>query len=182
MNEKLILKKHAERNLCPQKSDMKIEINNSSKGFISVTVSTAQLFCKLIEKAQPYITNTCMDWLTDFGKNTIPDHFPHSTQIEVNQLYNREEVFLFLLKEFDQECALTTNIDIVEPLFIPYASHTSVEMVSILKSIYRTVAGDEYLFMKKITRSEDIRLKSMNPFAVDVLYQFVKEIIDLEDR
>lgn len=180
MNDELILKNILKDISIQKRSDMKIEANNSHKSLISVTVSTAELFFKLIEKARPYITGPCMNWLTGFGKNKTPGHFPHSTQLEINELYDRGEVLLFLLKEFDQECALTTNV--VEPLFIPCAAHTSVETVSLLKSIYRSVSGDKYLFARIIVKSKDVRLSTMNHFAIDILYQFVKEIIDLENK
>ena len=70
---------------------------------------------------------------------------------------------------------------IIEPLFIPYAAHTPQEMVGLLKSIYRSVDGDQWSFTRKITKSEDVRLHTMNHFAIEVLYQFTKTIIELED-
>lgn len=63
-----------------------------------------------------------------------------------------------------------------EPIFIPYCCHTPKEVVSILKSIYKKVRGNEFEFVRAVRKSADPRLK-MNSFAVNVLYAFTDKII-----
>jgi hypothetical protein len=70
----------------------------------------------------------------------------------------------------------------IEPLFIPYAAHTPQEMVGLLKSIYRHADGDQWSFTRKIAKSEDVRLHTMNHFAIEALYLMTKTIIELEDK
>lgn len=64
----------------------------------------------------------------------------------------------------------------VEPIFIPYCCNTSHEVVSILKSIYNEVNGDELEFVRAVRKSADPRLL-MNNFAIDILYIFTDKII-----
>lgn len=64
----------------------------------------------------------------------------------------------------------------IEPIFVPYCGHTSAEMIRILKSKYREANGDHLDFSKSIIGSSDPRLYAMNHFAIDVLYEFCKEL------
>lgn len=70
----------------------------------------------------------------------------------------------------------TNTPNTAEPIFIPYCCHTSHEVVSILKSIYNEVKGDELDFVCAVRKSEDPRLQ-MNNFAIDVLYAFTDKTI-----
>lgn len=173
MVDKLSLEKIMRDISVQRRGDVVIRKNECCDCFIDVTVATVDLFMELIEKVKPYITTDCNMWLTDFGKDTVPRYFPHSTSIEVNELYDREEVFQFLMKEFAGSNASTTD-----SVFIPYNGQTSLEMVSLLKSIYIDVKGDQLLFTRKVKRSADTRFASMNNFAIDVLYEFCKELHD----
>jgi hypothetical protein len=64
-----------------------------------------------------------------------------------------------------------------EPIYIPYCCHTSHEVVSILKSIYNEVDGDQFSFVCAVRKSEDPRLQ-MNHFAIKVLYELIKIIME----
>jgi hypothetical protein len=63
--------------------------------------------------------------------------------------------------------------------FLPYASHTPQEMISMFVSIYRQVEGDELDFMRYCIGSSDTRLNKMNAFAREVMFQFAKSVVSL---
>ena len=64
----------------------------------------------------------------------------------------------------------------IEPIFVPYCSHTPAEMVGILRSIYQKKNGDLYNFSRTILKSPDPRLYAMNHFAINVMHEFCKTI------
>ena len=69
----------------------------------------------------------------------------------------------------------------IEPIFVPYAGHTSTEMVGLMRSIYIKNNGDRYKFTKHILSSRDPRISTMNHFAIDVFYEFCKEVLRNEN-
>lgn len=64
---------------------------------------------------------------------------------------------------------------LVKPIFIPCYDQTPSEMVQLIRDIYRET-NSKYCFEKHIVLSNDPRLSTMNNFAIDVMYEFCKEI------
>jgi len=86
------------RNPQPQTRVKLIRHPNHSKGWLILSSTNEQDYFMALEKLMPYITGCCKDWLTDFGKWTVPDHFPTERSVESSSLYDTEEVLDYLNK------------------------------------------------------------------------------------